>query len=46
MGRVTGIIATFTTLIACWGLAPFAKKARKPTSQSEPFNQANKKSFK
>jgi len=43
MGRVTGIIATFTTIIACWGLAPFAKKARKPTSQSEPFNQQLKR---
>ena len=43
MGRVTGVIATSTTLIACWGLAPFAKKARKPTSQSEPFNQQIKR---
>ena len=43
MGRVTGIIATFTTIIACWGLAPFAKKARKPTSQLEPFNQQLKR---
>ena len=43
MGRVTGIIATFTTLIACWGLAPFAKKARKPISQSEPFKKQLKR---
>jgi len=43
MGRVTGIIAASTTLVACWGLAPFAKKARKPTSQSEPFKQQIKR---
>ncbi len=39
MGRITGFIATLTTLIACWGLAPFAKRARRPVSQSEPFKQ-------
>ncbi len=39
MGRITGFIATFSTLIACWGLAPFAKRARKPISKSEPFKQ-------
>lgn len=39
MGRITGLIATFTTLIACWGLAPFAKRARKPIAQSEPFKK-------
>tara|TARA_Y100001968_G_C19375225_1_gene727245 strand:+ start:110 stop:1465 length:1356 start_codon:yes stop_codon:yes gene_type:complete len=38
MGKITGLIATFATLISCWGLAPFAKKARKPTANSEPFN--------
>tara|TARA_Y100001968_G_scaffold35513_1_gene27194 strand:- start:2309 stop:3664 length:1356 start_codon:yes stop_codon:yes gene_type:complete len=43
MGRVTGLIATFTTLIACWGLAPFAKKARRPISQSEPFQKQLKR---
>tara|TARA_Y100001968_G_C19390430_1_gene735246 strand:- start:224 stop:1579 length:1356 start_codon:yes stop_codon:yes gene_type:complete len=36
MGRITGSIATLTTLISCWGLVPFAKKARKPIPQSEP----------
>tara|TARA_Y100001968_G_scaffold76660_1_gene68082 strand:+ start:175 stop:1530 length:1356 start_codon:yes stop_codon:yes gene_type:complete len=39
MGRVTGAIVTSTTLIACWGLAPFAKKARRPISQSESFKK-------
>tara|TARA_Y100001968_G_scaffold126621_1_gene115585 strand:- start:6835 stop:8175 length:1341 start_codon:yes stop_codon:yes gene_type:complete len=43
MGRVTGTIATITTLIACWGLAPFAKKARKPIVQSEPFQKQLKR---
>ena len=37
MGRITGAIATFATLISCWGLAPFAKKARKPIGQKENF---------
>ncbi len=37
MGRITGSIATATTLISCWGLAPFAKKARKPVERTEPF---------
>tara|TARA_Y100001968_G_C19454354_1_gene771401 strand:+ start:138 stop:1493 length:1356 start_codon:yes stop_codon:yes gene_type:complete len=37
MGRITGSIATLATLISCWGLAPFAKKARRPAPQSEPF---------
>ena len=38
MGKISGFIATITTLISCWGLAPFAKKARKPRKQSEPFH--------
>ncbi|WP_269623517.1 MFS transporter [Prochlorococcus marinus] len=37
MGKITGSIATLTTLISCWGLAPFAKKARKPSGTSEPL---------
>ncbi len=37
MGKATGTIATIATLISCWGLAPFAKKARKPVGQTEPF---------
>ncbi len=38
MGRITGSLATLATLISCWGLAPFAKKARRPLGKSEPFN--------
>ncbi len=37
MGRITGTIASLATLLSCWGLAPFAKKARKPIIKSEPF---------
>ncbi|WP_320664013.1 MFS transporter [Prochlorococcus sp. MIT 1223] len=37
MGRITGSIATLTTLISSWGLAPYAKKARRPAGKSEPF---------
>ena len=37
MGRITGAIATIATLVSCWGLAPFAKKARKPVGQKENF---------
>ncbi|KGG16236.1 MULTISPECIES: MFS transporter [unclassified Prochlorococcus] len=45
MGRITGLIATLTTLISCWGLAPFAKKARKPIPTSEPFKFQIKRIF-
>ncbi len=34
MGKISGIIAALATLISCWGLAPFAKKARKPLKNS------------
>ncbi len=37
MGRITGSIATISTLISCWGLAPFAKKARRPSLKTEPI---------
>ena len=37
MGRITGLIAMGATLISTWGLAPFAKKARRPAGKSEPF---------
>ncbi len=37
MGRITGSIATISTLISCWGLAPFAKKARRPSGKAEPI---------
>ena len=38
MGRVTGSIAAIATLLSCWGLAPFAKKARQPLGRHESFN--------
>ena len=46
MGKITGSIATFATLISCWGLAPFAKKARTPISKSEPFKYQLKRIIK
>ena len=30
MGKISGFIAVISTLISCWGLAPYAKKARRP----------------
>ena len=38
MGQITGTIAILCTLIACWGLAPFAKKARRPREQTESWD--------
>ncbi len=43
MGKITGSIAASTTLIACWGLAPFAKKARKPVNKTEPLRYQMKR---
>ncbi len=37
MGKISGCIAVITTLISCWGLAPYAKKARKPSGKVEPI---------
>ncbi len=38
MGKITGTIATIATLVSCWGLAPFAKAARKPINHGESFH--------
>ena len=35
MGKISGCIAVAATLISCWGLAPFAKKARRPSGKVE-----------
>ncbi len=45
MGRITGVIATIATLTSCWGLAPFAKKARGPKMHTEPINIQIKRIF-
>ena len=37
IGKISGLIVFITTVISCWGLARFAKKARKPTGKSEPI---------
>ena len=39
MGRISGTIAVVATLACCWGLAPFAKKARRPSGQAEPIKR-------
>ena len=40
MGQITGTIAAATTLLCCWGLAPFAKRAQRPVPNSEaPMQQ-------
>ena len=38
MGKISGSIAAFATIISCWGLAPFAKKARRPSTKNIPIN--------
>ena len=37
MGKLSGFIAALATLISCWGLAPFAKKARRPSKKNLPL---------
>ena len=32
---ISGCIAVAATLISCWGLDPFAKKARRPSGKVE-----------
>ena len=37
MGQITGTIAAVATLLCCWGLAPYAKKAQRPSGNKEPL---------
>ena len=46
MGKISGSIAVVTTLISCWGLAPFAKKARRPTGKVEAVTLQFQRIFK
>ncbi len=39
MGQITGTIAAAATLLCCWGLAPYAKKARRPSGHPEPVGK-------
>ena len=39
MGRITGSVAAIATLLCCWGLAPFAKRAQRPSGESEPIGK-------
>ncbi len=45
MGRITGSIATLTTLLCCWGLAPYTKKAQRPKLHSESVLKQLKRIF-
>ena len=45
MGKLSGTIAAIATLISCWGLAPFAKKARRPSKKTIPINIQLKRIF-
>jgi GPH family glycoside/pentoside/hexuronide:cation symporter len=36
MGQIAGTIAAITTMLCCWGLAPFAKNAQRPSGSHEP----------
>lgn len=46
MGKISGCIAVITTLISCWGLAPYAKKARRPSGKAEAIKLQFKRIFK
>jgi len=37
MGRISGTIVALITLLSTWGLAPFAKTARKPINKIQPI---------
>jgi GPH family glycoside/pentoside/hexuronide:cation symporter len=39
MGKISGTIAAVATLLCCWGLAPYAKKAQRPSGNKEPLLQ-------
>ena len=45
MGKLSGTIAAITTLLSCWGLAPFAKKARRPSKKIIPIKIQLKRIF-
>ena len=45
MGKISGFIAVITTLISCWGLAPYAKKARRPSGKAEAIKLQFKRIF-
>ena len=34
MGKLSGLIAALATLVSCWGLAPYAKRARRPSKKN------------
>merc|ERR1711907_931390 len=46
MGKISGIIVTLITLLSTWGLAPFAKNARKPINKIQPIKNQFKRILK
>jgi len=45
MGKLSGTLAIIFTLLSCWGLAPFAKKARRPSKNTIPIKIQLKRIF-
>ena len=45
MGKISGFIVITSVLISCWGLAPFAKRARRPSGKSETITFQIKRIF-
>jgi len=43
MGRISGTIVTVITLLSTWGLAPFAKIARRPINKIQPIKNQFKR---
>ena len=37
IGKISGLIVFISTVVSCWGLASFAKRARKPSGKAEPI---------
>ena len=46
MGRISGTIVTLITLLSTWGLAPYAKIARKPINKIQPIKNQFKRILK
>ena len=46
MGRISGSIAAVTTLLCCWGLAPYARQAQRPVPNNNPPLQQVKRVLK
>ena len=45
IGIISGLFVFICTIFSCWGIASFAKKARKPTGKIEPLVKQFKRIF-